>query len=218
MHVVVVASQKGGAGKSTLCANVAVSLETNGEGPVVLVDTDPQGTLTDWWNAREASTPALTTVRTLTELPARLAALKDAGVKFVVIDTPPSATKSIASVASQANLVLIPVRPSPNDLRAVGQTIDIATEAKKPFLFCITQAKPAAKLTAQTIAALSAYGEVVPALIGDRVDFASSMVDGRTVIEFAPKGKSAKEIKDLCFFVKKRINELTKKFGKVFLS
>lgn len=214
MHVVVVASQKGGAGKSTLCANIAVSLESTGEGPVVLVDTDPQGTLTDWWNARAAATPALTTIRTLTELPARLAALKDAGVKFVVVDTPPSATKSIASVVSQADLVLIPVRPSPNDLRAAGQTIDIATDANKPFLFCITQAKPAAKLTAQTIAALSAHGEVVPALIGDRVDFAASMVDGRTVLEFAPKGKSTKEINELCYFVKKRINELTKKRAK----
>lgn len=214
MHVVVVASQKGGAGKSTLCANIAVSIEATGDGPVVLLDADPQGTLTAWWNAREASTPALTTIRTLSELPDRLAALRGAGVKYVVIDTPPSATKSIASVVTHADLVLIPVRPSPNDLRAAGQTIDIVNEADKPFLFCITQAKPATKLTAQTIAVLSAHGEVVPALIGDRVDFAASMVDGRTVLEFAPKGKSTKEINELSSFVKKRINELTKKKAK----
>lgn len=210
MHVVVVASQKGGAGKSTICANLAVALSRY-EDSTVLIDADPQATLTDWWNAREVETPALATVKTLTELPAKLDALRSAGVKFVLVDTPPSATASIAKVVALADLVLIPVRPSPNDLRAVGQTIDIVSEAAKPFLFCITQAKPAAKLTAQTIAALSAYGEVAPVLVSDRVDFAASMIDGRTVIEFSTKSKSSKEINDLCNFVKERIKELTKK-------
>lgn len=210
MHVIVVASQKGGAGKSTLCANLSVALSATG-GTTVLIDTDPQATLTEWWDAREAETPALAKVRTLAELSSKLEALESAGVRFVLIDTPPSATASIAKVVALADLVLIPVRPSPNDLRAAGQTIDIVSEAAKPFLFCITQAKPATKLTAQTIAALSAYGEVAPVLVSDRVDFASSMIDGRNVVEFSSKGKSAKEINDLCEFVKKRINELTKK-------
>lgn len=209
MKTFVIASQKGGAGKSTLSANLAVALQNEG-GPVVMIDTDPQGTLRDWWNARQADGPAMTEIKTLAELPARLEALRKAGVAFVVIDTPPSATKAIAQVVSLADLVLIPIRPSPNDLRASGQTIDIVRESQKPFLFCITQAKPAAKLTAQTIAALSAHGEVTPILIGNRVDFETSMIDGRAVTEFAPKSKSSIEINSLCQFVKKRINEITK--------
>lgn len=208
MKILVIASQKGGAGKSTISANIAVAADAQGW-PVVLMDTDPQGSLTGWWNVREADSPALAAA-TLQELPDKLDALRNAGVQLVVIDTPPSATQAIAEVVAHADLVLIPVRPSPNDLRAVGQTVDIVRVAGKPFLFCVTQAKATAKLTAQAVAALSAHGEVAPALLGDRVDFASSMIDGRTVIETDPRGRSAAEINALWKLVKDRFNESTK--------
>ena len=59
MHVIVLASQKGGAGKTTLAAHIAVAAEAAGDGPVVLIDADPQGSLSAWWNVREAQVPAL---------------------------------------------------------------------------------------------------------------------------------------------------------------
>ena len=78
MHVIVLASQKGGAGKTTLAAHLAVAAEAAGDGPAVLIDTDPQGSLSAWWNVREAETPALAPT-TIAELPHKIAALAEAG-------------------------------------------------------------------------------------------------------------------------------------------
>ena len=80
MHVIVLASQKGGAGKTTLAAHLAVAAEAAGDGPAVLIDTDPQGSLSAWWNVREAETPALAPT-TIAELPEKLAALAEAGYR-----------------------------------------------------------------------------------------------------------------------------------------
>ena len=205
MKVLVLASQKGGAGKTTIAAHVGVAAELADAGPVVLIDTDPQGSLSAWWNSREADTPALAST-TLAELPEKLAALAQAGFKLAVIDTPPAITEAIRDVVKLADLVLIPTRPSPHDLRAVGSTVDIAQEVARPFAFVVTQAKPNARLTVQAVAALSAHGAVAPAIVHDRVDYAASMVDGRTVQETDPKGRSAGEIISLLSFVQERMN------------
>lgn len=209
MKTLVLASQKGGAGKTTLAAHLAIEAERTGAGPAVLIDTDPQGSLTAWWNSREAGTPALASA-TLAELQAKLAALQAAGFKLAVIDTPPAITESIRDVVRLADLVLIPTRPSPHDLRAVGSTVDLATGTGRQFAFALTQAKPTARLTVQAVAALSAHGAVAPSIIHDRVDFAASMVDGRVVQETDPNGRSAKEIVDLFAFVQGRLHESTK--------
>ena len=205
MKVLVLASQKGGAGKTTIAAHVGVAAELADAGPVVLIDTDPQGSLSAWWNSREADTPALAST-TLAELPEKLAALAQAGFKLAVIDTPPAITEAIRDVVKLADLVLIPTRPSPHDLRAVGSTVDIAQEVARPFAFVVTQAKPTARLTVQAVAALSAHGAVAPAIVHDRVDYAASMVDGRTVQETDPKGRSAEEIRQLFAFVQERMH------------
>lgn len=209
MKILVLASQKGGAGKTTLAAHLAVAAEQAGAGPAVLIDTDPQGSLSAWWNSREADTPALAAA-TLAELPAKLAALAEAGFELAVIDTPPAITAAISDVVKLADFVLIPTRPSPHDLRAVGSTVDIAQEAGRPFAFAVTQAKPTARLTVQAVAALSAHGAVAPAIVHDRVDYAASMVDGRTVQEADSKSRSAEEIAQLFAFVQERMHEKTK--------
>ena len=206
MKTLVLASQKGGAGKTTLAAHLAIEAERLGFGPVVLIDTDPQGSLSAWWNSRQAETPALAGAK-LAELPAKLEALAAGGFKLAVIDTPPAITAAIRDVVRLADLVLIPSRPSPHDLRAVGSTVDIAQETAKPFAFALTQAKPTARLTIQAVTALSAHGAVAPAIIHDRVDYAASMVDGRTVTETDPKGRSAAEITELFSFVQARLHE-----------
>ena len=209
MKTIVLASQKGGAGKTTLAAHLAVVAEQEGAGPAVLIDTDPQGSLSAWWNAREADAPALASV-SLADLPAKLQALASAGFKLAVIDTPPAITAAIRDVVRLADLVLIPTRPSPHDLRAVGSTVDIAQETGRPFAFAVTQAKPTARLTVQAVAALSAHGAVAPSIVHDRVDYAASMVDGRTVRETDPRGRSAEEMKQLLSFVLERMNAKTK--------
>ena len=95
-------------------------------------------------------------------------------------------------------------------MRAVGSTVDIAQETGRPFAFAVTQAKPTARLTVQAVAALSVHGAVAPSIVHDRVDYAASMVDGRTVRETDPRGRSAEEMKQLLSFVLERMNAKTK--------
>lgn len=209
MHVIVLASQKGGAGKTTLVAHIAVAAEAAGDGPAVLIDADPQGSLSAWWNVRKAQAPALAPA-TIAELPEKLTALAAAGYAVAVVDTPPAITEAIAAVVRSADLVLIPTRPSPHDLRAVGSTVELARTAGKPFIFVVTQAKPNARLTVQAVAALSEHGVVAPAIVHDRVDYAGSMIDGRTVQETDQKGRSAAEMAELWRFVKAQMAKSTK--------
>ena len=87
--------------------------------------------------------------------------------------------------------------------------MELARDGGKPFAFVVTQAKQNALLTVQAMAALSEHGVVAPAVMHDRVDYASSMTDGRTVQESHPKGRSAAEMADLWQFVKTRLHEST---------
>ena len=209
MYVIVLASQKGGAGKSTLAAHIAVAAESAGDGPAVLIDTDPQGSLSAWWNVRKAENPKLAPT-TIVELPEKLQLLAGAGYNIAVIDTPPAITEAIDAVVASADLVLIPTRPSPHDLRAVGSTVSLVQHAGKPFVFAVTQAKPNTRLTVQAMAALSQHGKVAPAIVHDRVDYAGSMIDGRTVQELDPKGRSAAEMSELWDFLKAQMADSTK--------
>jgi chromosome partitioning protein len=208
MKVIVLASQKGGVGKTTLTGHLGVAAELAGDGPAVLIDTDPQGSLSAWWNARTAETPALAPA-SLADLPAKLVALAAAGYAYAVIDTPPAITDAIRAVVALADYVVIPVKPSPHDLRAVGRTVEIVRAERKPFCFAITQAKSNANLTVQAMGALSVHGVVSSAVMHDRVDYAASMTDGRTVQETDRKGRSAEEMRALWAFVKERIQENT---------
>jgi chromosome partitioning protein len=209
MQTIVLASQKGGVGKTTLAAHLAVAAEAAGDGKTVLIDTDPQGSLSAWWNVRAAETPSLAPT-TIAELPAKLIALAKAGYSFAIVDTPPAITDAIRAVVRSADLVIIPTRPSPHDLRAIGSTVELVQAADKPFAFAVTQAKPNTRLTVQAIAALSAHGAVAPAIIHDRVDYAGSMIDGRVVQETDGKGRSAAEMAELWAFVKTRLTKSTK--------
>ncbi|HEY0107562.1 MAG TPA: ParA family protein [Rhizomicrobium sp.] len=208
MHVLVLASQKGGSGKTTLSGHLAVEADQAGIGPVALIDTDPQGSLSHWWNARRSATPHFAKVGLL-ELGQALSALKASGIRLAVIDTPPAITGSISQVVAHADLVAVPTRPSPHDLRAVGATVDIAERHGKPVIFVVNAATPRARITGEAAVALSQHGTVAPITLHHRVDFAASMVDGRTVGEVVPKSQSAKEVRDLWIYIQDRLSRLT---------
>ena len=207
MKTIVITSQKGGSGKTTLTANLAVAVERANDGPAVLIDTDPQQTLATWWNVREAESPKLAPVN-LRELPDRLGALSKAGFTYCFIDTPPALTEQNGQVLKLADLVLIPTRPSPNDLWSLGATLDLVKKSGVPFAFVLTQAKANARITVQTIAALSQHGQVFQSIIHDRVDYAASMTDGRTVLEINSNGPAAAEVGELWGFTRNRLREL----------
>ena len=124
MRVLAMASQKGGSGKTTLSGHLAVQAQLAGAGPVCLIDIDPQGSLADWWNEREADMPAFAQT-TVARLASDLEVLRQQGFRLAVIDTPPAITMAIQSVIAVAELIVIPTRPSPHDLRAVGATVDL---------------------------------------------------------------------------------------------
>jgi chromosome partitioning protein len=207
MYTIVAASQKGGSGKTTLSGHLAVEASRAGAGEIALIDTDPQGSLAAWWNARNSPAPHFVKAG-LPDLEEALAGLKRAGVKIAVIDTPPAITQSISRVVAHADLVLVPTRPSPHDLRAVGATVDIAERHGKPVIFIINAATARARITGESAVALSQHGTVAPVIIHHRVDFAASMIDGRTVGEVVPNSASAKEISDLWTYIQERLSRI----------
>src|SRR5258706_6376434 len=209
MIVVAVASQKGGSGKTTLSGHLAVEAEKAGAGPVALIDTDPQGSLSHWWNARAARTPEFAKGGAF-ELESALAHLAGTGTRLAIIDTPPAISASIAQVIAHCDMVIVPTRPSPHDLRAVGATVDMAERSGKALIFVVNGATQRARITGEAAVALSQHGMVAPVTIHHRVDFAARMVDGRTVGEAVPKSISSKENTDLWLYIQDRLARLTK--------
>jgi chromosome partitioning protein len=205
VKIIGIASQKGGSGKTTLTGHLAVQAEQTGTSPVALVDTDPQGSLSDWWNARAAETPcfARTTAATLKE---DIEQLRELGMKLLFIDTPPAIEATIGDVIELCDLILIPVRPSPHDLRAAGATVEMVERAGKPLIFVINAAAPRAKITNEAVMALSQHGTVAPVILHQRTGFAASMIDGRTVGEIKGEARSAEEIASLWDYISRRLN------------
>jgi chromosome partitioning protein len=206
MRVLAVASQKGGSGKTTLAGHLAVQAERAAAGPVALLDIDPQGTLVDWSAARADPQPSFVST-CVPRLAADLDAMHEQGVRLAVIDTPPALTVAIQAVIHVAELIIVPTRPSPHDLHAVGATVDLCERSGKPLLFVVNAATPHARITADTAVTLSQHGTVAPVTIHQRTDYAASMTDGRTVMEVDPDGRAAAEIAALWACVSDRLEK-----------
>ncbi len=209
MRVMAFASQKGGSGKTTLAGHIAVQAERAGAGPVAIIDTDPQGSLSDWWNARQAQTPvfAQTFISRLTH---DLQKMRAIGIEILIFDTPPAITATIEQVVRVCDLVVVPTRPSPHDLRAAGATVDIVENLGKSLVFVLNGATPRARITAEAAIALSQHGTVAPVTIHHRTEFAASMIDGRTVMELSGNRRSTEEIVQLWDYLADRLVRATR--------
>ena len=212
MKTIVIQSQKGGSGKTMLAAHLAVEAERSGDA-AWLIDTDRQATLSQWHGRREAETPQRMDVP-LERMADGIRKIADQGAAYCFIDTAPSLSEQNIALLERADLVIIPVRPSPSDLWAVAETVARVKASDKPFVFVITQAKPQANITAQAIAALSQHGRVAQAFISDRVAYASAMTGGNTAPEIA-KGQAAQEVTELWKEIKSCFHENMKSAKKV---
>ena len=205
MKVLVLASRKGGSGKTTLAGHLAVQAELTGQGPVALADTDSQGSLSDWWNRREAAVPVFAQT-TIADLPADVERLRGMGMKLLVIDTPPALSETIATVVELSDLVLIPTRPSPHDLRSIGATVELVEHLGKPLVFVLNSAPQRARITAEAVTVLSRHGMLAPVVVHQRVGFAASMIDGRTVMELPGEARGSEEMTQLWSYLRNRLD------------
>lgn len=203
MQIITMASRKGGAGKTTLTCHLAVEAERCGQGPVAIIDTDDMAGLTKWWHARSADTPVLAEIQG--GVAATLEGLRVAGFKIVIVDTPPALTQDVTDAVMAADLVLIPVQPSPDDLRAVGETVSLVQQAKKPTAFALNRVKKRVRLTAEAAVALSQHGAIAPSMVHDRTDYAGAKTGGLTAPEVDPSGAAAGEIAALWAYVASRL-------------
>ncbi|MFC7695005.1 division plane positioning ATPase MipZ [Paeniroseomonas aquatica] len=134
-------STKGGCGKTTLTAHLAVEAERVGAGPVAVIDADPQASLARWWNTRVAETPVFVQT-TLADLPQRIAELRAASVRLVLIDTPGADVSHTRAIVRLSDLVLVPSRPSPLDLGTLGSTVEMIEAESTPLLFVLNAVTP----------------------------------------------------------------------------
>ena len=139
MNVVVFASRKGGSGKSTLAAHLAAHAQKPSRS-VLLIDSDPQGSLSLWHGLRETDGLQLRTAqRGIADI---AKAAKRDGFDWVFIDTAPNMSTSVVDAMRAATLVVVPCRPALFDLEAVQETIRFAREACKPYAVVINAAPP----------------------------------------------------------------------------
>jgi chromosome partitioning protein len=208
MRVLAFASQKSGAGKTTLAGHIAVQAQRAGLKPVVLVDVDPDASLTDWFALRAEDDDTIRVAQaSLEELPTKLQQLRSNGVQLVVIDTPPALHGAIDESIIAADLVAIPTRPCAHDLAAAGATVEMVQSHGKPFVFVVNGTAPEEELSPEVVMALAQHGTVATVRIPRSIAVLECMLDGRTVLELPDNPAAASEVARLWDYLSKRLEK-----------
>ena len=196
MNVIALISQKGGSGKTTLAAALAVAHEEDG-GTAAVVDLDPQGSSLAWHHFRDGQ-PPLVAAGHPPRLERALQGFRNHGVSLVVIDTAPRASAGALAAARLADLVLVPCRPSSPDLAAIGATLEVAALAGAEAAVILNAVPPRGSLAAEAAAAVRGIGaRLAPVTIGSRIAHVHAFTLGRTAQEFEPRGTAAAEVQEL---------------------
>ena len=201
MKTISFVSVKGGVGKTTLCANTAVCAVRENHS-VAMMDFDAQQSLKDWWESREAEDiqfleqPASKLSNVISQITNK--------ISYLFIDTRGTRDEDSEQVIKNSDLVVIPTKASPVDLKAIGPTVASCQHFNTPFVFVLNETKANAVITTSAIQALSLNGQIA-GIIGNRVNFNETYADGLGVCEVA-RSKSADEISSLWKTIKERLN------------
>src|SRR5215831_11207559 len=203
MHTIVMATQKGGSGKSTLSIGLAVAAKQAGH-IVRLIETDKQGTLSNWQYRRGLVEPIVEAVYEARDLETRLQSLERGGVTLTIIDTAAGINAATTAAIRHCDICLIPSRPSVADIEATAATLSVARAWRKPFVFILNQTP--IRGGHRVSDATAAFDQEAPRDIADvlaqpfivmRNDHQDALAAGRGVTEYAPSSKSAEEIRAL---------------------
>ena len=197
MRTILIFAGKGGVGKTTLTRELAVAAVLAGR-KVAIADLDPQAGLTGWYGRRTADTPVMVEFTPGQDL----RPLADTGADELIIDTPPGVPSYVAKLVAQADVVLVPCRPSPDDLSAAAGAVE-ALARHPQWAFVLTQTLPRSRLTDGALRQLATLGRVAPGSLGSRQDYPLAAIEGRAAIE--TPGKSAQEVSQLRSYLDKML-------------
>jgi chromosome partitioning protein len=211
MNVLVFASRKGGSGKSTLAAHLAAHIYKPSR-PCLLVDDDPQGSLRLWNTLRDYDALPLKTVeRNISDV---LKMAKRDKIEWVLVDTPPNGSLSVAEAIQAATLLIIPCRPGIFDLDAVQETIAMARDVRTPYAVVINGAPPkrgSAESAAVTSARACLNKLQIPVWGGQithRATYSLALASGEGAKEYDAGDSSASEIERLWVAIEKSVKAI----------
>ncbi|KRQ95174.1 ParA family protein [Bradyrhizobium valentinum] len=211
MQTIVLATQKGGSGKSTLTISLALAAIRAGH-TVRVIETDSQGTLSNWKRRRPHAAPIVEPIYAAREVEQRLQSLGGEGVTVTIVDTAGGISAATNSAIRYADFCLIPTRPSIADIEATAATLSVIRAWHKPFAYVLNQTpiRGAARLAGaenalSNEAALDIDDIVARPIIMMRNDHQDALSAGLAVCEYAPGSKSAEEIRDLWRWVEARL-------------
>ena len=200
MKVISVLNQKGGSGKTTIATHLARAIQLKGFS-VLLVDSDPQGSSRDWAAVNEENpVPVVGIDRPTIERDLKRIAEKD----YVIIDGAPQAADLAISAIKASDIIIIPVQPSPYDIWATSDLVDLVkqriemTDGKLKAAFVVSRTIKGTKIGKEISVALSDYGlPVLDTSITQRVIYPTSASMGSSVLDEEPTGEASKEINNL---------------------
>ena len=204
MKILTLVTQKGGSGKSTLVANLAVAAEEAGE-RVFTLELDRQGTLARWIDRRTADTPAFDRINSEKQLGDALPLIAEQKYTLVIIDTPGADNPLVTAAIRLSDLCLVPTRPTPADLEATQPTLEAIQATGRRFAFVLNQTPVRSSRLNEAAAGLKVLGVLASPSLVQRNDHQDAIGGGLGVTEYNTEGKAAEEIRALWLWVKQKM-------------